>query len=30
MKDVPLDAFIEMCRTMNEEHSLELLTKIPE
>ena len=30
LKDVPLDTFIEMCRTMNEEHSLELMTKVPE
>jgi len=30
LKDVPLDTFIEMCRTMNEERSLELMTKVPE
>ena len=25
LKNVPLDRFIEMCRTMNEEHSLDII-----
>ena len=25
LKNVPLDKFIEMCRTMNEEHSLDVI-----
>ena len=30
LQNVPLDKFIEMCRTMNDEHSLELITEIEE
>ena len=30
LRNVPIDTFLDMCDTMNEEHSLELLTEIPE
>ena len=30
MRNVPLDTFLDMCDIMNEEHSLELLTEVPE
>ncbi|MGI6721652.1 MAG: threonine--tRNA ligase [Anaerovoracaceae bacterium] len=30
LQDVPLDKFIQMCRTMNLEHSLELIDEVPE
>ncbi|MBQ7264618.1 MAG: threonine--tRNA ligase [Firmicutes bacterium] len=28
LKDVPLDKFVEMCKKMNESHSIELITEI--
>ncbi len=28
LQNVPLDKFVEMCRTLNEEHSLELITEL--
>ncbi|MBR1765373.1 MAG: threonine--tRNA ligase [Ruminococcus sp.] len=30
LQNVPLDKFIELCRTMNDEHSLELITELDE
>ena len=30
IQNVPLDTFVQMCRTMNEEYSLELMDEIPE
>lgn len=30
LRNVPLDTFLDMCDLMNEEHSLELLTEVPQ